>query len=693
MSPRAAAKTSPRRRRRSKPRATRLSAPVWTQEEREVLRPPERLKPSQWAERYRILGRGQSDIPGRWNNRVAPYLRGMMDLAVAPGVIRLDICKGAQGGISEATRNLMAFWADTDPDPCGLTLPDREHGREIVRMRILPLFTRTPRLARWLTQRKHDVKSGRLTLSNGFTLHLMWSGSASSMASDLMRRVINDEVDKHKPWAGREPDSVAQTAARMTTYGLRSMQVNVSTPTTRMGRIWRLVEEDGVRLYYLVPCPRCGRRQRLIFPQLKWARHGKYQTKDLHRLAELLVADNAVWYECPHCKGRIEPAEQAEMVRQGRWGTLDGSILDAEAVPSWPAGTRIGMEIGGLYWIWDERQWATVVARFLEAQGDPEKMFSFRTLVLGEPYEDRRARTSSGVFSAKCGRATLAEGLVPRWAARLAAAVDTQHDHFYAVLRAFGPQGLSQRVWHGKPQTFADLERILLQTPWPVEESAAPPMMADLVLIDSGGTQLEGEPVSRTREVYAWVREHPGRVRCIKGADRPDKGLWHWLSGGKRSADRRALTPPLWYIVRNHYADMLQEAIDHGRPDRARPEGEPRAETAADQERWLLNTRDDPEYNEHLASVAKVMIRVRGLPKLDWVPTYSGARIDYWDCERYLLAAADMLLIHLLPPLPEFLALRQEAEQARHATTAASRRANAPSRAAWQPRDFGGLIR
>jgi len=110
----------------------------WSLSMRQALRPPEPMLPSEWAERYRKLSRGQSARPGPWRNDEAPYLRAFMDLPMKRGVVQLSIQKCAQAGGSEALRNLIGYMAHLDPDPIGLALPDRDKGRRIVRSRILP---------------------------------------------------------------------------------------------------------------------------------------------------------------------------------------------------------------------------------------------------------------------------------------------------------------------------------------------------------------------------------------------------------------------------------------------------------------------------------------------------------------------------------------------------------------------------
>jgi len=62
---------------------------LFTTQEREAWYVPPPMKPSEWAEKYRVLPKDQSAHPGPWRNERAPYLRGLMDLCAAPGGERI----------------------------------------------------------------------------------------------------------------------------------------------------------------------------------------------------------------------------------------------------------------------------------------------------------------------------------------------------------------------------------------------------------------------------------------------------------------------------------------------------------------------------------------------------------------------------------------------------------------------------
>lgn len=638
---------------------------------------PEDIKPSQWAEKYRTLAVGQSDIPGPWRNDNSPHARGIMDVAVARGVVQVNLEKGGQVAGSEAVRNLMGYCADVEPDPIGLSLPDRVKGRKIVGNRVIPLFRETPRLSRLLGPKASDVQSEQIKLDNGFILHLMWAGSASSTAADPMRRVFNDEVDKFVAWAGGEPDPVGRTATRMRTYGDRRCQFNLSTPTDQYSVIDALVEESDFILEFYVPCPHCGLYQRLQWVQVKWIHEEDFPASDRpanrKELATRLVqAEGRVWYECLGCKGRIEEAGKAAMVRAGVWATEDpdrpgvrgGEIMDAEAVEEWPRETRIGMRISALYCIWD--RWATNAAAYLRAVGNQAAMYNFWTETLGLPFKQRVEKAEAEVFAGKVQRASLAEGIVPEWAGRLVAAVDTQIDSFYVVIRAFGADFKSHRVWHGQCASFAELEAICWRTPFACAQPDLGAMICDLVVIDSGGTKAEGAASSRTNQVYRWALKYRSAVRAIKGQRTPRGGQYVWRTKGwidpsdSHRKTKRNREVPLWMFAKEYWQDILQDYILRGLSTNKEGDAEATAAGQDDEEIWFLNQRSDPEYEAHLSNAAKTLTYPRGVPTELWTKVHSGARWDLRDCEVYAMVGAYLANVQMFASDEEVIRMRAD---------------------------------
>ena len=602
---------------------------------RPFLKPPEILTPSAWAEKYRRLPRGQSALSDRYQNALSPYSRTIMDLCAVPGLSQLVIIKAAQIGASEALRNVIGWAAHLEPDPAGIVLPAESKGRDIFDNRILPLFRGTLPLRKLMTGRRSDIRKDQVKLANGFILHLMWSGSGFSLAADPMRLGICDETDKFPAWANAgQGEPVGLLAARLRTFGSRGLLVAASTPSNRFGRIWRLFDDCSIRAYFSVPCPHCGLWQRLVFDRLKYERGPT--AKPINR-AEHIRRSGGVWYECAGCKGRITEAQRAAMIGQGRYQTLPGEplIRDAEGnrhdcletVRSFLPGTSVGLQVSGLCCLW--LSWVEIAAQYILAQGDLAKMFAFKTDTLGEPFDQQETRLRSDLFRLKSARAKLGEGVVPIWASALLATVDVQHRFFKIVVRAWGrsldeSSMESARVWHGRLERFEDLDALLAKE-WPSEDAGrGRPMKITVLLIDTGGTRLGDEAISRTEQVNRWaLSRQPFGVIPIKGTARRQNHA-DFIKRAKR-VQHPGLEERLLDV--HHFADELAWMVDKGREN-------------PDEEVWHLNRRDDPEYNQELSNCVKVVERAGNKIDTAWRPVSDGATIDFFDCEVYQVAAS-----------------------------------------------------
>ena len=683
---------------------------------------PPPIRPSQWAERHRVIQEGSSAIAGPYRLDNAPYARGMMDIPTRPGCVQAICQKGARIGWSEVLRNLIGYWAHYDPRPVGLVLPNRDEGRKVTKGEILPMFRRTKALRELIGSASRDALIESIELMNGFRLGLMWSGSSASTAGKLYAVGIIDELDKTEDWAGDEPDLVGRIESRISTYADRRLLLAGSTPTTTGGKVHQMIGQASFTLYFHVPCPHCGRYQRLIWTQFKWAKPidierwlaaaGKaaaaglleYEDEghverfidagqlanrivwlaDIHdrmttartkgRMADVLAfgREHLIWYQCQHCPGRVFDQQKTAVIRRGRWTTEQGFVTDfwgnrhddAEAVERWPNETRIGFQIATWYSLF--MHWGTIVGEFLRAEGDLQKTFNWRTERAGEPFEFRISRIEAGVFAGKVARATLDAGIVPAWCQLLLATIDTQQDHFYIVVRAWGAGERSQRVWHGKLMSFNQLDQLLFIQTWPTEGGIVPPRRIDQAAIDSGGTEDRWLDATRTQQVYSYVIPRQGIVRAIKGASHPGPNLF-WLMKNPMSSGQKTAVVDLhaWMIDKHRCNDLLASLIIQGVP---RKDG-----GAEEPEKWLLNRCPEPgqqasfeEYNTHMAAIHKAPDRPgRNMVEV-WKRIHSGARIDYRDCEAYQIALAHMppCYVHLLPPDDEYLAAKQAESQA-----------------------------
>ena len=597
----------------------------WTKAERIAWRPPERICPSEWAERYRVLPDDQSKRAGPWRHVNAPYLTGLMDVCAADGVVEVNIMKASQAGVSEAVRNVMGYWMTCVPAPIGLTLPSKDTGASIITDRIIPMLHATSCLRELVTNRNKDLRKTGIKLRNNVRLRLMWSGSASSLASHPIRFAVCDEVDKFDSWAGKEADPVSLVKARLRTYEDQAKQINISSPTTRAGRISQLYEESTVKLHYAIRCPHCNALQRPVFDRVRWPKLDR--EKSARTRAHLIESQRMAYYLCDGCDQKITEDDKAWASVNGAWRDDDGNVVNMRG--PFPRETKIGLHLPAFACQWCS--WSKIAADFIRAEGDPSALFVWRTNTLGEPMEDQLEKPQMTRFMGMFKGPD--EGIAPQWASVLIGTIDTQHDHFWGVVRAWGGGLNSQLVWQGRLNSFDELDTVFLRREWPIAGLDGRTHRCDWVGIDSGGTKLPTDVVSRTMEVYQWVYERMNyfNVHALKGATRArGAGVYAWktkavIDAGPMRGQQLLLT----MLDTQHWQDVLHKLYNSGK--------------------WRLNGKVDQIYAEHMSNMHKTSQHDRrGVIEM-WRPISTGVRVDLRDCEVYQVAAAYDCTIHLQP--------------------------------------------
>jgi phage terminase large subunit GpA-like protein len=595
--------------------------------------------PSAWAEQNRILVRGEAAHAGPLRNKRAPYLVGIMDACVGQlqgrhmPIEEVVVMKSAQAGASEAMRSVLGWCAECEPDPYLYVMPDENAAKRIFRDNLAPLFRDTPCLAGLLTGRSRDIQIGDIRLANGFNLRPAWAGSPQTLATAPRRFVLFDEVDKYPPFSGREADPISLGYVRTQTYQTRRLIMIVSTPTTRAGLMFREWQKCPVQLRFRVPCPHCGEYQALSFDRVKWDR---LDEPDPRRWAAAIEFGNLAWYECECCGERIEEHHKPDICARGVWATEDQHVKPDGAVEGeLPEVKRVGFHLNCLPVLWIT--WGLAAAEFIRSQSDIGALMSFRNSYLGEVFEDQLSAVKPSAFRAKVLNAP-PPAIVPAWAGAVIAGADTQKDHFWYVIRAFGHAledvdgeervvKRSQLLEYGRAESFRDLRRICLESRFPIEGDAGH-MMAEVMAIDSGGGVRTATGGTRTHEVYEFALSDPARIWAVKGhggtkaPDRPMRmSKVHYDPGGPKS-----LEVHLWIVDTGAFKDEL--AADIAQPAGASGE-------------FLLHAETGADYCRQMSSEQKVLVKEgAGMPRERWIPKTAGAANHLWDAETYCRAAA-----------------------------------------------------
>jgi phage terminase large subunit GpA-like protein len=483
-----------------------LSAAALLAEARRTWAPRESLTVSQWADRHRVLSSAATPTPGPWRTDREPWQRGLMD-AIHEEADTIVVMKSAQVGVTESLMlNTIGYHIAQDPGPMLLVEPSEALARRVSKNRLAFMLAATPALvARVPPARSRSSANSLLHKSfAGGYLVLAGANSPTALASDPMRLVLFDEVDKYPPHLGEEGDPVSLGMKRTATFWNRR-HVLVSTPTLRGSskiEAWFLLSDQR---RYVVPCPRCGHRDWFTWNDPK---HFWISFTDRDPATARLV--------CPRCAGRIEDHERVGMIAAAERDFKAGGPDPWQ--PTAPLRGVIGFHVWEAYK--STATLARIVANFLRARElglDEQREWWNGTL--GEPWEEPGEAVETSALLTRRER-YLAE--VPAGVLYLTAGVDTQDDRLEVWVWGWG---LGKEAWlvdvrtlpgdPREPEVWAMLDELRARQ-WRHARGHTP--MIARMAIDSAG--------HRTDHVYAYVTktQHQG-VRATIGRDGP-RPIW-----------------------------------------------------------------------------------------------------------------------------------------------------------------------
>lgn len=445
-----------------------------------AFKPPERLTVSQWADKYRILSEKDSAAPGLWKTERTPYLKEPMNAFNDKNIKDISFVAGTQLGKTVMEQNMIGFAIAQDPGPMLIVYPTDKLAEFTSENRLQPMFELSPNLQEKFN--KNESQRLELQFTNMY-IALVGANSPSNLASRPARYIFFDEIDKFPKWSGNEASPMALAEERTKTFWNKKI-VKVSSPTLKSGAIWQSWENADAQYKFYVHCPHCGEYQVLEFGQVKWSESLPVQQ-----------VRYAAYYECKHCKQRIDDRHKMQMLREGQWRMIHK-----------PQGRikSVAYHLNSIYSPWVT--FGEVAEKFLSSKDTPEELMNFINSWLAEPWVDKANRMQSDVVMEK--QLNYEQGQVPQQAQILTMGIDVQLDHFWWGVRAWGPNLTSYLIDYGRAETWAELENILERNYADVNGEIR---NVNLACIDSG---------YNSDEVYQFCARHIGRCVPTKGASR-----------------------------------------------------------------------------------------------------------------------------------------------------------------------------
>ncbi|CAI3579049.1 terminase, large subunit [Clostridium neonatale] len=563
----------------------------WIRTSLKVLKPPERLKVSEWANKYRVLDSKTSAEPGRWQTMRTPYLQGIMDSFNDVDVEEIIFVKPTQVGGTESLNNMLGYVIMQDPSPTLIVYPTLDLAKYTSKNRLKPMI----QLSDVLNKRFFEPESNVLELQfDGMYLVLSGANSPASLASRPIRFLFMDEIDKYPSNSGREADPRALARERTKTYVSNKKIFEASTPTLKNGPIWTDWENADCQKKYYVPCPHCGNYQLFKFKNLKWKEHSTAEE-----------ASNTAYYECEECRGMITDNHKPEMLRNGEWRSIKESGCK-----------RTAFHINAIYSPWV--RFGDVAKEFVKSKDYPDLLMNFINSWLAEPWEQTEVKMDSDVVLKR--ESEYEEATVPDGTLLLTAGVDVQKHYFYYTIRAWGTGMTSWNVTHGMAETWDQIEYIMNLPYYDLNGKA---FQVNLACIDSG---------DQTDDVYEFCVINQDWAVPVKGSSSPL--LSRYRASVIDKVGSKATGMILYIVDGAQYKDMISARIQ-------RPNGSGS---------WMVYKGCDRDYAEQIVSEEKVIERKNGRNISVWKTKTSHADNHYLDCEVYAAAAADLLHVRYLQP-------------------------------------------
>ena len=462
-----------------------------------ALRPPPKLRLSEWTGAHVVLPATLAAAPGRM--RLFPYQHGMADSMGDPTVERVTVLKSARIGYTQLAVAALAHYAASDPAPTLAVLPAEADARHLMTGVIEPTFRESPALADLLTADAYGRDTMLARQFPGGSLKLVSANAPRNLRAVTARVLIADELDGWEVDARGEGDPLVLAEKRTFSFADRKIICGSTPVDEETSRICRLYDASDKRVWE-VPCPHCGDFHEIAWKDISWP-EGR--------------PEEAAW-ACPSCGAVTEDREKAPMLLAGRWRATAPHVEGHH-----------GYRINALSSLLPNAAWGKLAAEFVIAKRSPVTLKPFVNTILGEPWRGDNDEIDPTVFDRL--REPLSADALPRDVLWLTAGVDLQGDRMECSLVGWTEQGDARVIEHGmlfgspvEEGTWADLEAWLTRQ---FRHPLGGVFYLAAALIDSGNW---------TEAVYAFCRPRGARrIVAAKGVAGPGRPALTWSTSRK----------------------------------------------------------------------------------------------------------------------------------------------------------------
>lgn len=656
-------------------------------------RPRVRVSPAEWISAHVVLSELEAS-KGHYDLVSRPWWREILDAIGDPTVRTIAIPASTQVGKTLALAAAIVYLSVNAPAAALVVVPTQDDAREF-RERLYRLAEasglRIPPESKW---------NMRYMQIEGMRVYLAWSGSRQRMRGRRCKYVFLTEIDVFDRGRGGGGDPIESAKQRVKAFP-RHLILCETSPVPETSRIEAIEQEpERQRRRWHARCPHCGEYQELRF-FAREERGGFGGVTDAGgRTLDPDTARDAAHYVCVNgC--RIDAEDKARFVNCGTWLARGCSIDRHGNVTGKPE--RHGRDLGFQLWsVHSNHSWGTIAAEYCRAVRDgglPDWWQNW----FGRSHKTRGQLPTWEQLGMRLLVPNYVRGQVPAEAWFLTAGVDVQERELFCVVRGWGDQQSSWLIeWYVVERKdgdeadviksdLAQLDKLVLDAWFPVmgrNPRGRERLQVALLGIDAN---------YRSLDVHEWIRSHDRnpRIRAIRGDGNMPPELRYKRGIVKES--RREKDDGTGAVVYEGGMELWSIAVDPFRlllVDRFRG-----LDSHLKPGAWLLPANvmeTGKHYLRQLVNEPPSYERGKdGRPRLIWREQDRHLGHDFWDCEVYSAALAQMVVDQLAnnPGWDARQWDRGEPSPARTHRTVAEATAESPRQARPLPRRNGPASR
>lgn len=454
-------------------------------------KPPEKLKPSEWAEKNCRIPAGNA-IPGPVRFANVPYQVEPLNMAADPECYRISMMWGAQTGKTQTQLMAIGYYIAHEPSNQMMMQPSETDSSTWVTAKFNPMVESTPALYNKVAKPRArvGVNNGNIKSYPGGFLMLAWAGSPLTQRGRSAPKIFPDETDAYE--RTKEGHPVNTLWQRAATFGDQRLLFETSTPIFKGASHIEQAFEDGDQRRWYVECQDCNHQQYFKWSQVTWKKDD-----DGEHMPETAA------YVCEECGCLWDDSQRYKAIRNGKWKAL--KKFKGHASYHLP-------EMASTF-----RKLKDLVISFLEkkATGDLQ---TFTNVSLAETWAVEGLKRDPEQLYA---RREHYPSELPAKAVVLTAAIDVQDDRFEVQFEGWGEQQenwkVDYQVLRGDLNNRDIWDRLdsLLDKQYKHESGVL--ISIEAATIDTGG--------HFTQETYDYVKRSRHRLFAIKGSSNKDASL------------------------------------------------------------------------------------------------------------------------------------------------------------------------